>query len=210
MAQDPDQGGQGDEAIADAVIDAALELASEQPWATVSLAAVAARAGVPLAACYPRFVDTADLVEAFARRIDRRVLDGDDPSLAAEPPRDRLFDVLMRRFEALAPHRAALRSILAAERRDPFAVLARVPGFLRSMDWMVTAAGIDGAGLGGLVRRRGAVAVFLAVMPVFLADESEDLSRTMAALDRQLARGDRLLRRLPIAMLRRRSTIDAS
>ncbi|MDD3446277.1 MAG: hypothetical protein PHS60_12755, partial [Zavarzinia sp.] len=66
------------------------------------------------------------------------------------------------------------------------------------------------AGLGGLVRRRGAAAVFLAVMPVFLADESEDLSRTMAALDRQLARGDRLLRRLPIAMLRRRSTIDAS
>ncbi|MCF4164851.1 TetR family transcriptional regulator [Zavarzinia compransoris] len=202
-----EKGGREDE---DVLIDAALALAAEMPWSRVTLAAIAARAGVPLAECYPRHLDSASILRAFGRRIDRAVLAGDDPSLMAEPPRDRLFDVLMRRFEALAPHRAALRSIVATDRRDPLGVLARLPDFLRSMDWMVAAAGLDGGGIAGFIRRRGAAAVFLAVLPVFLEDESEDLGRTMAALDRQIARGDRLMRSLPASMLRRGSAIDVS
>lgn len=204
---DPNRDGRGEE---NALIDAALALAAEMPWSKVTLAAVAARAGVALTDCYPRHRDTGSILRAFGRRIDRAVLAGDDPSLMAEPPRDRLFDVLMRRFEALAPHRAALRSIVATDRRDPLAALARVPDFLRSMDWMVAAAGLDGGGIAGFIRRRGAAAVFLAVLPTFLDDESEDLGKTMAALDRQIARGDRLMRSLPAGLLRRGSAIDVS
>ncbi len=178
------------------VVDAALALAAERPWAEVTLAAVAGRAGVALADLYPRLASKGAILDRFARRIDRQVLGGDDPSLSSEPARDRLFDVLMRRFEALAPHRAALKSIAAAERRDPLGLLSRLPGFLESMRWMIEAAGLDGTGWRGLLRQRGAAAVFLAVMPVFLEDESEDLGKTMAALDKQIARGDRIMRRL--------------
>ena len=39
--------------------------------------------------------------------------------MAEEPPRERLFDVLMRRLEALAPHRDAVRSLLRSARRNP-------------------------------------------------------------------------------------------
>jgi AcrR family transcriptional regulator len=178
------------------VIAAALALAGEGPWGQVTLATIAARAGVALADLYPRLASKGAILDRFARDIDRTVLAGDDPSLAAEPARDRLFDVLMRRFEALAPHRAALRSIAAAERRDPLGVITRIPGFLESMRWMVEAAGLDGTGWRGLLRQRGTAAVFLAVLPTFLEDDSEDLARTMAALDKQIARGDRLMRRL--------------
>lgn len=178
------------------VVDAALALAAERPWAEVTLAAVAGRAGVALADLYPRLASKGAILDRFARRIDRQVLGGDDPSLASEPARDRLFDVLMRRFEALAPYRAALKSIASAERRDPLGLLSRLPGFLESMRWMVEAAGLDGTGWRGLLRQRGAAAVFLAVTPTFLEDESEDLGKTMAALDKQIARGDRIMRRL--------------
>ena len=192
-----------------AVIDAALALAGEQPWQEVTLAAIAARAGLPLVDLYPDFQSKTAILRAFARRIDRAVLAGEDQSLMREPPRDRLFDVLMRRFEALAPWRAGLRSILQAERRDPLAALRRAPDFLASMRWMTAAAGLDGEGIAGFLHRRGAEAVFLSILPVFLGDDSEDLSKTMAALDRQLTRGDRIMRRLPMHLFRGGSAIDA-
>lgn len=192
-----------------AVIDAALALAGEQPWQEVTLAAIAARAGLPLVDLYPDFQAKTAILRAFARQIDRAVLAGEDQSLMREPPRDRLFDVLMRRFEALAPWRAGLRSILQAERRDPLAALRRAPDFLASMRWMTAAAGLDGEGIAGFLHRRGAEAVFLSILPVFLGDDSEDLSKTMAALDRQLTRGDRIMRRLPMHLFRGGSAIDA-
>jgi len=198
-----------DDSRSRAVIDAALALAGEQPWQEVTLAAIAARAGLPLVDLYPDFQSKTAILRAFARQIDRAVLAGEDQSLMREPPRDRLFDVLMRRFEALAPWRAGLRSILQAERRDPLAALRRAPDFLASMRWMTAAAGLDGEGIAGFLHRRGAEAVFLSILPVFLGDDGEDLSKTMAALDRQLTRGDRIMRRLPMHLFRGGSAIDA-
>lgn len=198
-----------DDSRSRAVIDAALALAGEQPWQEVTLAAIAARAGLPLVDLYSDFQSKTAILRAFARQIDRAVLAGEDQSLMREPPRDRLFDVLMRRFEALAPWRAGLRSILQAERRDPLAALRRAPDFLASMRWMTAAAGLDGEGIAGFLHRRGAEAVFLSILPVFLGDDSEDLSKTMAALDRQLTRGDRIMRRLPMHLFRGGSAIDA-
>lgn len=200
--------GQGD--IETAVVDAALAAAAARPWEQVTLAEIAAAAGVSLASLYPKLGSKAAILDAFARRIDRTVLTGDDPELLREPPRDRLFDVLMRRFEALAPFRLALRSIAAAQRRDPLSAVAQAPAFAQSMRWMVEAAGLDGTGLLGRIRSRGAALVFLAVLPTFLADEGEDLAKTMAALDRQLARGDRLMRRLPGFLRRGGGAIDLS
>lgn len=210
MSPQPRDQDEVEDAVGDKLAVAALALAAEGPWDGVSLARIAERAGLPLAALYPRYRSRGAILEAFMRRIDRAVLAADDPSLAREPARDRVFDVLMRRLEALAPYRAGLASILAAERRAPLAPLSRVPVFLRSMDWMARAAHLDHPGAGGLLVRGGLAAIFLAVVPVFLADEGADLARTMAALDRQVKRADGLMRRLPSGLFRRGSAIDGT
>ena len=56
--------------------------------------------------------------------------------MAEEPPRERLFDVLMRRLEALAPHKAAIRSLLRSARRHPEPRVGpqRTRGALAAMD----------------------------------------------------------------------------
>ena len=46
------------------------------------------------------------------KELDRKVLAGGEGDMAEEPPRERLFDVLMRRIEAMAPYREATRSLL--------------------------------------------------------------------------------------------------
>ena len=48
------------------------------------------------------------------KEVDRAVLAGaqSDVDMELESVRERLFDVLMRRLEILAPHREAIRSLL--------------------------------------------------------------------------------------------------
>ncbi len=100
----------------------------------------------------------------------------------------------MRRFDALQPHRAALSVILRDSFGDPQALFA-VPQLLNSMAWMLEAAGLSAAGWRGRLRVRLLAALYLGVLRVFLRDDSPDLTKTMATLDRRLRRAESLLGR---------------
>jgi len=119
------------------------------------------------------------------------VLESDESDMAEEPPRERLFDVLMRRLEALAPHKDAIRSLMRSARRHPGLALALNGLAVRSQQWMLTAANIDAAGPRGMLRAQGVALLFARVLRTFVDDEDEGLARTMASLDRALARGQR-------------------
>jgi AcrR family transcriptional regulator len=171
------------------LIDAALALAAERPWASVSLADIAARADLNLSAVHAHARSKTHLVRAYMREIDAKVLGGPSPS-PDDPARDRLFEVLMRRVDAIRPHRQAVASILHGLTADPAAALCGWPALLRSMSWMLEAAGLDASGLRGALRARGLAMVWLATLRAFLSDESEDLGSTMAALDKALKRAE--------------------
>jgi len=169
--------------VADRLLDAALALAERQGWRRTGLAEIAAEAGVPLAEAYAACPSKLALLARFHRRIDRAALAGE--TAAAEPARDRLFDVLMRRFDALAPHRGALRAMLRDSIGDPAALLA-LPALIVSMGWMLEGAGLFASGWRGRVRAHLLAGLYISVFRVFLEDDSADLARTMAALDRRL------------------------
>ena len=119
------------------------------------------------------------------------MLGGIDADMAQEPPRERLFDVLMRRIDALAPHKAAVRSLIRSAGRNPGLALALNGFAVRSQQWMLTAADISAAGPRGMVRAQGLALLFASVLRTWLRDEDPGLARTMSSLDRALARGQR-------------------
>ncbi len=181
------------------LIEAALAQAEARGWRDLSLADIATAAGVPLAEAYALFPSKLAVLEGFLADVDRAVLAGGRPE-PGEPAHDRLFDAVMRRFEALAPHRSALRVILQDTRRDPLVLLCGLGGFLRSMAATLEAAGIPSDGLGGLLRAQGLGMVYVQTLRVWLHDDTPDNARTMAALDRNLRRAEALcggLRRRP-------------
>jgi hypothetical protein len=92
----------------------------------------------------------------------------------------------MRRFDALQPYRAALDVLGRELPADPVAALGAAAGLLRSIGWMLEAAGISTAGLGGCVAVNLTAAAYGATLRVWLRDDSPDLAPTMAALDRRL------------------------
>jgi AcrR family transcriptional regulator len=175
----------------DKIIEAFFALLAEQAFEDIGYADIAARAGVSLATLRKEFGSKLPIVAAYAKATDRKVLAGGDADMADEPPRERLFDVLMRRLEALAPDRAAIRSLMRSARRHPTLALALNGLAVRSQQWMLTAANIGAAGPKGIVRAQGLAFMFAGVLRTFVDDEDEGLARTMAALDRALARGQR-------------------
>jgi len=179
-------------ATSDKAVDAFLGLVAEQGFAEVTLRDVARAAGMGIAELYTVHPDKVSLVAAFIARIDAAVLDGTpreyDPE---ETARDRLFDTMMRRYDALRPHRDALRAIRRASMRDPLLMLALGPALRRAMAATLEAAGLSSEGLSGALRQNGLLAIHYAVSRVFDRDETVDLSKTMAALDSRLKTAER-------------------
>ncbi len=173
------------------IVVALLALLAEQPFEDIGFADIAARAGVSLVVLRDEFGSKIAILAAHVKDTDRKVLTGGDPDLTEETPRERLFDVLMRRLEALAPHKAAIRSLMRSARRDPGLAFALNGLAVRSQLWMMTAANISASGPRGLVRAQGLALLFARVLRTFVNDDDAGLARTMAALDRALARGQR-------------------
>lgn len=173
------------------IIAGFLALLAENPIEQIGLADIAAEAGVSLAELRGEFSSPLGIYAAHIKSIDRAVLTADLSDMAEEPPRERLFDVLMRRLEAMAPHREAVRSLLRSARRNPPLALALNRFAIRSQQWMLTAAGINASGPRGMVRAQGLALLFGSVVREWTLDDDAGLARTMAALDRALARGQR-------------------
>lgn len=178
--------------VRDKALDAFLGRIAEKGYADVSLREVAEAAGLGFADLYRVYPDKLSLAAAFMARIDAEVMAGTPSSIdPEETPRDRLFDVMMHRYDALRPHRAALRALRRAGTRDPMLAIAMGPPLRRSMAAMLEAASVASDGLPGALRQNGLLAIHYAVSRVFDRDETQDLSKTMAALDSRLKTAER-------------------
>ena len=174
------------------IVDAFMALVGERGLAATRLADIAEAADMSLAALRAEFPGKLAILSAFSQRIDEAVLAGGPAE--GEGARDRLFDIFMRRLDALAPYKPALRQMAKTARRSPgFAAMLNVMA-RRSQRWMHAAAGIDRGGVTGAIARQGSVLVFAQTLATWLDDDDADLARTMKTLDEALGRGDRVMR----------------
>ncbi len=170
-----------------ALIGAAFAQAARTGWNAVSVAGAARDAGLPLDRARARFPARAAILMRLGRLADAQAL--------AEPlpdgsPRERLFDLLMRRFDALQAHRDGVGALLRALPTEPATALLLTDATRRSMAWMAAAAGLSTAGATGALRISGLMAVWLYTVRAWLRDDSADLAATLAALDRALERAE--------------------
>ena len=178
------------------IVTAALGLAAVRPWREISLLDIAAAASTDLVDLRRHFGSKSAILAAFSRAVDDVVLRQARRPAEGQSPRDALFEVVMSRLDALAPYKAAVRSIAADTSLDP----AAIGGLLSSQAWMLNAAGIGTDGLEGGVKVAGLAGVYASVLRTWLDDDDPGMARTMAALDRRLRRGERSLEALGEAM----------
>ncbi len=171
----------------------AMDVAQRIGWRRAALADIAAAAGISLAELHALYNDKAAILRGLVGHVDQKVLDGLPQAADGDAgKRDRLFDVLMARFDALQPYRAGLAVIVREGGGIGIAdAVCNAQRMLKSFAWMLEAAGVGSGGFAGALRVKGLAVVYAATFSTWLKDDSEDMGKTMAALDRNLQRAER-------------------
>jgi AcrR family transcriptional regulator len=173
------------------ILAAAMAEAAGVGWAQVSLAAIAARAKMKLGDVLRHVPTKAHLLARFADHVDRQALGGVGAIDHAQSVKDRLFDLLMKRFDALQAHRQGVKALMSGVMRDPGEGAMLLGRLARSMESTLAAAGLSPHGLKGLLQVMGLKAAYLAALRAWRQDDSADMAKTMAALDRALGLAER-------------------
>ncbi len=174
------------------IMDSALYLAKSQGWEYTTLRDIAEHAGISAADLYSVIEDKSDIIMMIGRMIDKKLMDNLDISSDDEScSRERLFDIMMDRYEELNEYRDGICAILESFKCDPKQMIISMPHLCKSMSLMLEISGIETSGVKGAIKITGLTGIYLKVLRVWIKDESKDLSKTMAYLDKTLERAER-------------------
>ncbi len=174
-----------DSSAADAFLDAALDLAGQEGWRGLTLRAIAERAGKPLAELPPDVSAPADLLDLYGARLDQAMLAASGDFGPHDPVRDRLFEIVMARFDAMKGEKAAMAAALRDLRWEVSAAAPVLRAMVRFARLALEASGVSAGGWRGALRVRRLSSTFEAVLRVWVFDD-EGQSKTMAALDEKI------------------------
>lgn len=170
--------------IIEKALQAAFKLAETGKWGDLTLAEIAAEAGLSLKD-FHGVADKTDLSASVERFFDAGMSEGSiDPE---ETARTRLFDVIMLRFEAMEEVRDGAMSYLRWRDRSLDGLALRLTARAKTAKWALACAGLDGT---SQIPRGVQVAslgwALAQAERAWRQETSPDLSRTMASLDAEL------------------------
>lgn len=166
------------------IVDAALFLAGKQGWDAVSLADISKKSKLPLKTVSASFGDVWAVMEKALRTLETETTATVEKHLG-DNWRDNLMEILMTRFELAQGHRDAYLAIAPAVMKHPKLVKRFGKSFYRTMERMLDLAGATCKKpfkpLGVAVM----TALFLSLIHAWQEDDTPDLSKTMAAIDKR-------------------------
>jgi hypothetical protein len=172
---------------------AALATAGSSPWRTLTLLDLARAAGRPVSDFYGASMGEA--VDCVEEAFDRAISDNLEALDASQSVRDRLFDLIMKRFEAMEPHRAAVLAMEAGLDRDPILLAAQHQRHVRCARWVLALAGLEADGMTGNARAQGLGVIVGQARSAWRGDDAGDFTKTMASLDKNLRRAEEMFGR---------------
>ncbi len=181
-----------------ALVEALFRVIADHGWRGVTPGRLSAESGISSSELVRRFPSRLGLLRVFADTVMDQVAQG---TVAGQggTPRDRLFDVLMRGLDALAPYKPGMKRFMKDLWSDGVLFGAMAPLFQSSMERMLDLAELDSAGIRGRMRAVGLTVVWIRAVNVWANDTSEELGPTMAALDRALERAEQAARSFGLA-----------
>lgn len=174
----------------DTILDGWMAAIAAHGWRDATVQGAAVLAGSTADAVTAVLPDRWSALAAFGRRLDRAAL-AEAASDRDASIRDRLFALLMARFDAAEDHKAAVRTVGEAARRDPALAAFLLASLSVSVGRIAAAAGVATGGLLGIVRVEALAVLVAQVSRTWLDDDDPDLAATMKALDTALERAER-------------------
>lgn len=182
-----------DPAIRRDLARAALTLAAAGPWREVTLTKLADAASRPISDFYGASLGEA--VDCVEEAFDRAIADNMDALDPSQSVRDRLFELIMRRFEAMETHRAAILAMEQGADRDPTVMAAAHQRHVRCARWVLALAGLEADGMTGQARAQGLGVIIGQARAAWRGDDAGDFAKTMGSLDKNLRRAEEMFGR---------------
>jgi ubiquinone biosynthesis protein COQ9 len=156
-------------------------------WSHAALAMAAGEFGVPPERARLAFSGgQAQMIDAWFDAIDKAMLDAFPPErIAAMKIRERIRELVLFRFDAMRPHREALRRALAIL-AQPQNVVHGAQLAWRAADRIWRVAGDTATDFNHYSKRAILVGVYGSTTLVFLDDGNPDLADTRAFLNRRI------------------------
>ena len=173
--------------------DEAWQQLGSRPLADLTVAEIAAHADVDLALAVAVAGDPQQLVLGKMAALDDQALlesFADIEDAGAVPIRDKIFEVLMHRFEVYAHYRVQIKALNGAALRRPDLALALGLELQSVTRRMLAMAGDRCDGWRGIIRIKGVAGVVMFVARVWMKDDSPDLAPTMKELDQRLQQAE--------------------
>jgi AcrR family transcriptional regulator len=176
------------------LLKTAFDLLAERGWSGFSFAEVARRAGTTLDVVYAELPDRSALLRTLGHRLDAAMLALDLAELDGMSVRERLFELIMRRLDAMAEYKDGLRMLARRPALEPVLLATACVNLDRLSRRLLDAAGADHGPVLAMLARRVVGGIYLSTFRVWLGDDTPDMARTLAELDRRLQQAETLAR----------------
>ncbi|GAK33207.1 hypothetical protein JCM17846_20050 [Iodidimonas nitroreducens] len=177
--------------IRDKVIDAALMAVTDCGWRRTHIDDVIEAAGVSEALFYREFDGLVSVMVAASRQLNAAMADAVADFEEEDSTREKLFALIMARFDAAMPWRAAIVDLARSAPTDPVLAAAAGQALMTMASRALSLAGITVSGPLGFARVNAfMLSVILPAARIWLKDESADLSKTMTGLNDLLERAE--------------------
>lgn len=164
----------------------AFELIAADGWRALTITKLANRAELPVDQVYAQISGKGDLIRQFGDRMDALTFAYNPADMVELTSKERLFELLMRRFDALKAFRPAFLEVQRRRELDCVAVSALGCRLDRLAERLLDACESQLSGPRRRVARRLVMAIYAKVFSVWLKDDTQDLASTMAELDKRL------------------------
>ena len=175
--------------VAKQILETGLVLAESDSWENMHLHTIAQKLDISLDQIRRYYPQKDDIVEAWFDVADSAVLTiKPEHDFFEQSVRDRLHQVIMTWFEALAPHKRITGEMLLYKLEFGHIHL-QVLGIMRisrTVQWFREAARIDTTGLRRILEETGTTTIYLATFTRWLRDDSPDFHKTRGFLKQAL------------------------
>ena len=169
--------------------DAAFNLAISEGWRWITFSKIAQKANIEESDIAEVFSSKQEIFLSLIDEIDEITL-SESHFVESNSIRERLFDIVMTRFDKLLPYRQQIKSILCDFSQNPVAISKLIKKNMNSMKLMLEFAEVKTSGIRGRLNIKGLMIIYAIVFRIWLDDDSIDLSKTMATLDSNLGKAE--------------------
>lgn len=178
------------------LLNSALELIAEKGWHAFSLEALAETSNLSITEVQQIFPHKLDIMRAFRFKISELVYDNiPQAELLEVSPKERVLEMLLMRFEIMAPYKAAVKDLSHALLKSPTAYCAHMQGIERDIAAALDYSKIVTGGVLGKFKVKGTSVLYLEALRRWLSTPNMSIDQLMAFLDKGLTWGDQQMQR---------------